>query len=364
MGSTQQAFNNADELCWTAATSGSCASPPTGATIYTYDSRGNRTRVAPPSGGATTLTYDQANRLTGYGASATYAYNGDGLRMSKTVGGSTSQFLWDVGSTLPLLLKEGSTAYVCGPGGLPLEQINGSTALWLHHDQLGSTRLVTNSSGTTQATYNFDAYGKLTASTGTITNPLRYAGEYWDAESGFYYLRARNYDPATGQFITLDPVTASTREPYGYGIDSPLNVLDPAGLGPNQEDIGPLGKLGWLKILRKSLGGQLPPEEEAEYQRLLEEEALLTEPETCEAIRVETAGLKPMNPRPAIKIISQQMQLNEGALRRNFDRIKSDYGLPPTANTKIDPSSGDISIADTGEVFGNIFDGLSGRNLR
>ena len=71
-----------------------------------------------------------------------------------------------------------------------------------------------------------------------------------------------------------------------------------------------------------------------------------------------------MNPRPAIKIISQQMQLNEGALRRNFDRIKSDYGLPPTANTKIDPSSGDISIADTGEVFGNIFDGLSGRNLR
>src|SRR5205085_3660423 len=91
-GSVQQAFNNADELCWTAATSGSCASPPTGATIYTYDSRGNRTRVAPPSGGATTLTYDQANRLTGYGASATYAYNGDGLRMSKTVGGSTSQF--------------------------------------------------------------------------------------------------------------------------------------------------------------------------------------------------------------------------------------------------------------------------------
>ena len=60
MGSTQQAFNNADELCWTAATTGTCASPPTGATTYAYDARGNRTTVTPPSGGATTLSYDQA----------------------------------------------------------------------------------------------------------------------------------------------------------------------------------------------------------------------------------------------------------------------------------------------------------------
>jgi len=146
MGSTQQAFNNADELCWTAATSGSCASPPTGATIYAYDARGNRITVTPPSGGATTLSYDQANRLTAYGSTATYAYNGDGLRMSKTVSGTTSQFLWDVASAVPLLLKEGATAYVFGPGGLALEQINGSTALWLHHDQLGSCLLYTSPS--------------------------------------------------------------------------------------------------------------------------------------------------------------------------------------------------------------------------
>ncbi len=92
-GSTSQAFNNADELCWTTASSGSCASPPTGATTYTYDIRGNRTKITPPSGSATNLSYDQANRLTAYGAAATYTYNGDGLRMSKAVSGSTSQFL-------------------------------------------------------------------------------------------------------------------------------------------------------------------------------------------------------------------------------------------------------------------------------
>jgi RHS repeat-associated protein len=229
-GSTQQAFNNADQLCWTASTSGSCASPPTGATTFNYDTRGNRTKVMPPSGGAVTLTYDQANRLTAYGSSATYAYNGDGLRMSKTISGSTTQFLWDSSQVLPLLLMDGSTSYVYGPHGLPLEQINGSAALWLHDDQLGSTRLVTNSAGSSQATYAFDPYGNLTASTGTITNPFRFAGQYFDGESNLYYVRARYYDPSTGQFISSDPAAAVTIQPYAYVSDNPLNGTDPSGL--------------------------------------------------------------------------------------------------------------------------------------
>src|SRR5205823_3559545 len=108
-GSVFQAFNNADELCWTGNRSATCAHPPSGATSYTYDNRGNRTKITPPSGGATNLSFDQANRLTAYGSSATYAYNGDGLRMSKTSSGSTSQFLWDDAGSLPLLLKDGAT---------------------------------------------------------------------------------------------------------------------------------------------------------------------------------------------------------------------------------------------------------------
>ena len=230
MTSTQQVFNGADQLCWTAATSGSCASPPSGATTYSYDTRGNRTMISPPSGGATTLSYDQANRLTGYGSSAIYAYNGDGLRMSKTVSGTTSQFLWDVTSNVPLLIKDGSTAYIDGPTGLPSEQINGSTALWLHHDQLGSIRLATDASGSNQATYTFDAYGKVTATSGTIANPFGFAGQYRDAESSLYYLRARYYDPATAQFLSRDPAVAANLEPYAYVRDNPLNATDPSGL--------------------------------------------------------------------------------------------------------------------------------------
>lgn len=51
-----------------------------------------------------------------------------------------------------------------------------------------------------------------------------------DAETGFQYLRARYYDPATGNFLTRDPIEALTREPYGYVGGNPLNATDPSGL--------------------------------------------------------------------------------------------------------------------------------------
>ncbi|MEW6155761.1 MAG: RHS repeat-associated core domain-containing protein, partial [Actinomycetota bacterium] len=73
-------------------------------------------------------------------------------------------------------------------------------------------------------------YGELATSTGTATTPLRFAGEYTDAETGFVYLRARYYDPATGQFLTRDPLVDLTREPYSYVRGNPLNATDPLGL--------------------------------------------------------------------------------------------------------------------------------------
>jgi RHS repeat-associated protein len=240
-GNTQQAYNVGDELCWTAPTSGTCANPPSGATTFQYDSRGNRIGMTPNPGQAQTLTFDQANRLSKYAAATTtsYGYNGDGLRMCKFAGSSAqpcqsnngnTPFVWDVASSLPLLLKDGTSAYIYGPGGFPLEQINGSTTYWFHRDQLGSTRLITDSAGISQASYTYDPYGALASSTGTIANPFRFAGQFQDSESGLYYLRARYYDSLTGQFVTTDPLTSVTRQPYSYVQGNPINVTDPAGL--------------------------------------------------------------------------------------------------------------------------------------
>ncbi|MBK6857545.1 MAG: hypothetical protein IPG97_13610 [Microthrixaceae bacterium] len=44
------------------------------------------------------------------------------------------------------------------------------------------------------------------------------------------YLRARHYDPTTGQFTTVDPLLAITEEPYGYTEGNPANRSDPTGL--------------------------------------------------------------------------------------------------------------------------------------
>jgi RHS repeat-associated protein len=198
---------------------------------YGYDTRGDRTTLTPQGGTAVSFGYDQANRLTSSNSgAASYAYNGDGLRMSRTVVGVTTQQTWDLAEGLPLLLVDGTTSYVTGPGGLPLEQVNATTVLYYHQDQLGSTRLLSDTSGAVAATYTYDAYGKLAAATGTITNPFGYAGQYTDPETGYQYLRARSYDPATAQLLTRDPAEAVTLSPYAYTQDNPLNGSDPSGL--------------------------------------------------------------------------------------------------------------------------------------
>jgi RHS repeat-associated protein len=192
---------------------------------YGYDANGNRTSLTDQNGAVTILSYDQANRLTTFGSGPTYVYNGDGLRVAK---GST-RYTWDTAEGMPLLIQEGSTSYITGPGGLPLEQISGSAVYYYHQDQLGSTRAITDSTGTTQAAYTFDAYGNVSASTGTLANPFQYAGQYRDQESGLYYLRARYYEPGNGQFITRDPLVVKTRQPYQYVADAPVNETDPSG---------------------------------------------------------------------------------------------------------------------------------------
>lgn len=181
-------------------------------------------------------------RLSKFAAATTttYGYNRDGLRMCKYAGSSTqpcqqggvTQYLWDISGSLPLLLKDGAIAYIYGPGGLPVEQVNTSATYWFHHDQVGSTRLITNSTATTPhpATYTYDPFGGIASITESITNPFRFAGQYQDSESALYYLRDRYYDPSTGQFLSVDRIIIATRSPYRYVGNNPLNALDVTGL--------------------------------------------------------------------------------------------------------------------------------------
>jgi RHS repeat-associated protein len=114
---------------------------------------------------------------------------------------------------------------------LSVEQINNSTGTvtYLHHDQAGSTRLLTGSTGTVEGAYSYSPYG-TPEHTGTATTPLGYDGQYTSSDTGLVYMRARVYDPSTAQFLTRDPLAAVSGEPYSYAGDDPLNESDPTGL--------------------------------------------------------------------------------------------------------------------------------------
>jgi RHS repeat-associated protein len=113
---------------------------------------------------------------------------------------------------------------------MPIEQINTSTGTvsYLHHDLAGSTRLITGATGTVTGKCTYSAYGTPTCE-GTTATPLGYDAQYTSADTGLIYMRARVYDPATAQFLTVDPFEAITGEPYSYAEDDPINKFDPSG---------------------------------------------------------------------------------------------------------------------------------------
>ena len=169
------------------------------------------------------------------GASATmvasYKYNGDGLRMSETTAAGTNAFTWDSTPTVPEVLTDGSFSYIYGPGGLPIEQIdNSATPSYFFHDNVGTTRALLTSTGTVGATLTYSTYGTTIAGTGTLKTALTYAQGYADTNTGLLYLVNRYYDPATGQFITLDPALSVTGQPYAYANGDPQDHVDPSGL--------------------------------------------------------------------------------------------------------------------------------------
>jgi RHS repeat-associated protein len=99
-------------------------------------------------------------------------------------------------------------------------------------DGLGSTMATTDASGNIVNTYTYDPYGATTSSTGSQPNAFQFAGQATDP-TGLQYLRARYYDPATGAFLSSDPMGVSPSwpgKPYAYADANPVLNTDPYGL--------------------------------------------------------------------------------------------------------------------------------------
>jgi RHS repeat-associated protein len=230
-------------------------------TTYTYD---ENCRLL--SDGVTTYTYDAAGRLISRrtaDTSWTYTYNGRNQLVQAVLDDrgtiTTTDLVYHNGDRIATLVNGVETRReipdaTIGPGekvaeldhsgNLLASSVFGDDLLsrtaagnpvYYHHDgAAGSVGLLTNASGQAVATYTYDAFGRLLASTGTVDNPHRFAGERLDGDLGFYDLRARLYDPDSGRFLTPDPLEGldadpSTQNPYPYASNNPVNSTDPTG---------------------------------------------------------------------------------------------------------------------------------------
>lgn len=205
-------------------------------TNYTYSADGER--LSAKQGGTTlaSATWNGAGELSSYDDSAAdmsaATYDGNGVRASATSGSTTQDFVWDDVSAAPELLMDSGNAYIYGAGPAPAEQVRLSTGTvtYLVSDAVGSVRGTVSSSGTLTGTTAYDAWGNPETSGGlTATTPFGLAGGYTDPD-GLIYLINRYYDPATGQFLSVDPDLSETGEAYAYGGDDPVNQSDPNGL--------------------------------------------------------------------------------------------------------------------------------------
>lgn len=98
-------------------------------------------------------------------------------------------------------------------------------------DGLGSVTRVTDGSGAVAQSYQYTAFGKVTAS-GLFEQPYSFTGREYDVETGLHYYRARYLDPDSGRFISKDPIGFEAGDPvlYGYVSNNAVNWTDPLGL--------------------------------------------------------------------------------------------------------------------------------------
>lgn len=105
--------------------------------------------------------------------------------------------------------------------------------LWALTDNQGTVRDVVDSDGVVVNHITYDSFGKVTSeSNAAVEFRFGYTGRELDAETGLYYYRARYYNPATGRFLSEDPISFGGGDAnlYRYVGNSPTNYTDPTGL--------------------------------------------------------------------------------------------------------------------------------------
>jgi RHS repeat-associated protein len=115
-----------------------------------------------------------------------------------------------------------------------IKQTQAANDRYYLYDGLGSTRALSDSTGTITDTYNYESFGSLLNQTGSTENDYLFTGEQYDSGLDNYYLRARYYDQNVGRFTQMDTWMGNNQDPvtlhkYLYANVDPVNNIDPSG---------------------------------------------------------------------------------------------------------------------------------------
>ena len=140
--------------------------------------------------------------------------------------GEFTGYVWN-GSSLVAETNDNTITnlYTYGADGITTANINGTTNIYLknvHGDVVG----MTDTNGTLQKSYRYDAFGNEQNPDEADQNPFRYCGEYFDKETDNIYLRNRYYAPNIGRFITEDPHWNLSNMIYGDNPDEEPPIPD------------------------------------------------------------------------------------------------------------------------------------------
>jgi len=230
------------------------------------------------AGGVYTLTYDAENHMIDVSGAvtATFVYNGDGVRIVSTEGVTTTVYIGNYYEYAFAGENSKTVKYYYANATRVAMREDGGDPYWLLGDHLGSTSVAANFDGSLYSRQGYKPWGETRFVVGQTPTGYQFTGQYNETGLGLYFYNARFYDAALGRFVQADTIVPEPGNPnafdrFAYVQNNPLKYIDPTGYFTEDEIISFFGietwedvldlfrkggkyegRWGWLEILRKA----------------------------------------------------------------------------------------------------------------
>ncbi|MGC4095114.1 MAG: RHS repeat-associated core domain-containing protein [Polyangiaceae bacterium] len=205
---------------------------------FEYDARGNVSNAL-VAGEAWRFEYDLRNQLVaahGPRGSVRFQYDALGRRTAKISATKRVQYVWCAEQVTQEIITTAAGVetrdYLYMPSTYqPLALRSGGKCYYFHNSPEGTPERISDANGEFVWSARYDAFGHAQVEIAQIDNPIRFAGQQYDAETGLHYNRFRYYSPRLGRYWSVDPIgLRGDHNLYCYVGNDPINRVDPLGL--------------------------------------------------------------------------------------------------------------------------------------